>query len=46
LEDNPRCGRPIAVVTQQNIDAVKELVNDDPHISIDYIATILGTVIT
>ena len=41
LEDNPRSGRPITVITQQNIDAVNDLVNDDPHISIDYIATIL-----
>ena len=41
LEDDPRHGRPITVVTQQNIDAVKGLVKDDPHISIDYIADIL-----
>ncbi|CAF1316643.1 unnamed protein product [Rotaria sordida] len=25
LEDNPRSGRPIAIITQQNIDAVKDL---------------------
>ncbi|CAF1691979.1 unnamed protein product, partial [Adineta ricciae] len=41
LEDNPRSGRPVTVITQQNIDSVKDLVNDDPHISIDYIAMIL-----
>ncbi|CAF4213127.1 unnamed protein product, partial [Rotaria sordida] len=41
LEDNPRSGRLITVITQQNIDAVKDLVNNDPHISIDYIAAIL-----
>ncbi|CAF1510471.1 unnamed protein product, partial [Rotaria sp. Silwood1] len=41
FEDNPRSGRPITAITQQNIDAVKDLVNDDPHISIDYIAAIL-----
>ncbi|CAF4576686.1 unnamed protein product, partial [Didymodactylos carnosus] len=41
LEDDPRSGRPITAVTQENIDAVKDLVNDDPHISIDYIADIL-----
>ncbi|CAF2997199.1 unnamed protein product [Rotaria sp. Silwood2] len=41
LEDDPRSGRPIAIITQQNIDAVKDLVQDDPHISIDYIADIL-----
>lgn len=43
LEDDPRHGRPITVVTQENIDAVKGLVKDDPHISIDYIADILDT---
>ncbi len=31
----------VAVITQQIIDAVKDLVNNDPHISI---ATILGIV--
>ncbi len=41
LEDDPRHGRPIIVVTQQNIDAVKDLVNDDPHISMDFIANSL-----
>ena len=41
LEDNPRSGHPLSAITQQNIDAVKDLVNDDPHISIDYIAAIL-----
>ena len=28
-------------MTQENIDAVQELVNDDPHINIDYIADVL-----
>jgi histone-lysine N-methyltransferase SETMAR len=41
LEDDPRIGRPITVVTQQNIAAVKCLVEDDPHISIDYIVDVL-----
>ena len=41
LEDDPRNGRPITAITQQNIDAIKDLMNDDPHISIDYIITIL-----
>ncbi|CAF1537338.1 unnamed protein product [Adineta ricciae] len=41
LKDDPRVGRPITVVTQQNIAAVKCLVEDDPHISIDYIADVL-----
>ncbi|CAF3795248.1 unnamed protein product [Rotaria sp. Silwood1] len=46
LEDNPRSGCPITAITQQNIDAVKDLVNDDLHISIDYIATISDMSIT
>ncbi|CAF3235036.1 unnamed protein product [Rotaria sp. Silwood2] len=41
LDDDPGNGHPLFIITQQNIDAVKDLVNDDPHISIDYIATIL-----
>ncbi|CAF1395072.1 unnamed protein product [Adineta steineri] len=41
LEDNPRSGRPLSAITQRNIDEVKDLVNDDPHITIDYIADIL-----
>ena len=41
LEDNPRSGRPITAVTQDNIDAVKDLVDEDPHIGIDNIATIV-----
>ena len=36
LEDNPGSGRPITAATQDNIDAVKDLVDEDPHISIDY----------
>ncbi|CAF0989915.1 unnamed protein product [Rotaria sordida] len=45
LEDNPRNGRPITVITKQNIDAVQDLVNDDPHISIGYVTTISDRVI-
>ena len=41
IEGDPRQGRPIIVVTQKRIDAVKDLVNEDPHISIDYLAYIL-----
>jgi hypothetical protein len=41
LDDNPRSGHPAFVITQQNIDAVKDPVHDDPHISKDYLATIL-----
>jgi hypothetical protein len=41
FEDNPRIGRPVTAITQANIHAVEELINDDPHISIDYIAAML-----
>ncbi|CAF3193008.1 unnamed protein product, partial [Rotaria sp. Silwood2] len=41
LEDDPCSGHPITVITQHNIDSVKDLLNDDPHISIDLIAGIL-----
>jgi hypothetical protein len=43
LEGNPRVGRPINTVTQTNIDDVQQLVHNDPHISIDYIADTLYT---
>ena len=41
VEDDPRMGRPLFIITQRNIDAVQDLVKEDPHISIDYIATTL-----
>jgi hypothetical protein len=41
FEDDPRSDRPITAVTQDNIDAIKDLVDDDPHISIDYVTIIL-----
>ncbi|CAF1534702.1 unnamed protein product, partial [Adineta steineri] len=46
FEDNPRRGRSLSAITQQNIDGAKDLVNDDSHIIIDYVAAILDTVIT
>ena len=39
MEDDPQNGRPITIITQQNIDAVQDLVDDAAHISTDYIAT-------
>ena len=41
FEDDPRSGRPVTVVTTQNIKAVEQLVDEDPRISIDYIASML-----
>ena len=40
IEDDPRQGRPIVVISQENIDAVPDLVNDDRLISISYILDI------
>ena len=41
LKDDPQNGRPLSVIIQQNMDAIQDLMNDDPHISIDYVATSL-----
>ncbi len=40
LEADPQYGCPFSFITQQNIVAVQDLANEDPHISIDYIVTI------
>ncbi|CAF4201859.1 unnamed protein product, partial [Rotaria sordida] len=45
LDDNLRNGRPLSVMTQQNLDAVQDLLNNDLYISIDYVTTILDIVI-
>ncbi|CAF4745015.1 unnamed protein product, partial [Rotaria sp. Silwood2] len=37
LEDNPRSDRPKTAVIQRNVDTFKNTVNNDPHISTDYI---------
>jgi hypothetical protein len=37
MEDDSRHGRPITAVTQKRTDAVREIVNAGPHISIDYL---------
>ncbi|CAF1229600.1 unnamed protein product [Rotaria sp. Silwood1] len=34
LEDNPRSGRPLSAITQQNIDAVKDL---DHYLFMNYL---------
>ncbi|CAF2939842.1 unnamed protein product [Rotaria sp. Silwood2] len=46
LDGDPRNGRPLSVINQQNIEVVQDLANDDPYISINYIATILDTAIS
>lgn len=42
LEDEPRIGRPVTATTDRNIEAVRSLIEDNPHISIRYIAYELG----
>jgi histone-lysine N-methyltransferase SETMAR len=37
FEDEARSGRPPSAVTQQNIDAVRELVENDPHVTYEMI---------
>lgn len=35
LEDSPRSGRPITATTDENIDAIRELLRTDPRITFD-----------
>jgi hypothetical protein len=44
LDDDSRNYRPIAVTTQENIDAIIDLVKDNPHIGVGYITAILDIV--
>ncbi|CAF5013131.1 unnamed protein product, partial [Rotaria socialis] len=38
LEDDPRVGRPVTGVTDENIETVRMLIEENPHISIRYLA--------
>ena len=42
LEDDPRIGRPGTSITDKNIEAVRTLIEENPHISIRYLAFELG----
>ena len=33
LEDDPRSGRPATAMTNENIDRIRQLIQDNPHIS-------------
>lgn len=37
LEDDPRIGRPVIEATDGNIAIIRELIDENPHISIRYI---------
>ena len=41
IEDAPRSGRPREAVTPSNINIVEDLINDDPHITIENIQQVV-----
>ena len=41
VQDVPRSGRPSTSVTEQTIDAVRKIVEDDPHTTYQQIEAIL-----
>ena len=41
-EDEPRSGRPTSSATQENIDAIRKIVEDDPHATYENIQQTLG----
>ncbi|CAF3911398.1 unnamed protein product [Rotaria sp. Silwood1] len=42
LEDEPRPGRPITETASENIEQVRLLINDDPHITIEEVQEQIG----
>ena len=36
LQDDPRIGRPVTEATDQNIEVIRTLIDENPHISIRY----------
>ena len=42
LYDLPRSGRPIDITTNENVSAVRDLVNENPTITLLQMADILG----
>ena len=42
VEDDPRSGRPITALTSQNIESVRQIIEDDPHATYDIIEAQTG----
>ena len=42
VQDAPRSGRPSTSLTEQTSDAVRKIIEDDPHSTYQQIETILG----
>ena len=42
VQDAPRSGRPSTAVTEQAIDGVRKITEDDPHSTYQQIVVILG----
>jgi len=42
IEDHPRPGRPVTETTSENIEEIRSLINDDPHLTIDEIQVETG----
>jgi hypothetical protein len=42
LEDKPRSGSPITETTSENIEQVRLLIDDDPHITIEEVQEHIG----
>ena len=43
VEDDPRVGRPVTEATDQNIEVIRKLIDENPHISIRYMAFETGS---
>ncbi|CAF1268956.1 unnamed protein product [Rotaria sp. Silwood1] len=42
VSDDPRSGRPISVLTDENIERIRQVIEDDPHSTYDDITVEIG----